>query len=295
MKVSVIGLGRMGEPIARRLLAAGHELTVWNRSPGKAARLLEGGAREADSPAAAAAGSDLCVTMVLDDAALRTVTTGDGGVLADGLAGVLVDMSTVSPAVSREVAEAAEAAGVSYLRAPVSGNPSVVEAGNLTIVVSGDEAALARVEPALRDIGPNVFYVGVAEEARVLKLALNLMIAGSAELMAEAVALGEAHGLERAKLLEVMGASSVGSPFVKYKTQQLIDHDYTATFTVNAMWKDLALILAAAHEGTVPLPVAATIQQLIEGCIGSGMGELDLMALLPRLEREAGRELPDRE
>jgi 3-hydroxyisobutyrate dehydrogenase-like beta-hydroxyacid dehydrogenase len=289
VNVAIIGLGRMGEPIARRLLAAGHELTVWNRTPGRATRLVEGGAREAESPTAAAAGADLCVTMVLDDNALRSVTTGEGGVLTGDFGGVLVDMSTVSPAVSREVARAAEADGVAYLRAPVSGNPTVVEAGNLTIVVSGDEEALGRVEPALRDIGPNVFYVGGGEEARVLKLALNLMVAGSAELIAEAVALGEAHGLDRAKLLEVMGVSSVGSPFVKYKTPPLVARDYTATFTVNAMWKDLALILSAAHDASQPLPVTALIQQLIEGCIGSGMGEDDLMALLPRLEREAGR------
>jgi 3-hydroxyisobutyrate dehydrogenase-like beta-hydroxyacid dehydrogenase len=289
LKVSVIGLGRMGEAIAHRLLAAGHELTVWNRSPGKAARLAEGGAREAASPADAATDADLCVTMVLDDEALLTVAAGDGGVLTDGFGGVLVDMSTVSPAASRAVGEVAESAGVGYLRAPVSGNPSVVEAGNLTIMVSGAEDAFARVEAVLRDIGPNVFYVGGAEEARVLKLALNLMIAGSAELIAEAVALGEAHGLDRAKLLEVMGASSVGSPFVKYKTPGLIADDYTATFTVNAMWKDLALILDAAREGDVPLPVTAAVQQLFVGCIGSGMGEDDLMALLPRLQREAGR------
>jgi 3-hydroxyisobutyrate dehydrogenase-like beta-hydroxyacid dehydrogenase len=279
----------MGEPIARRLLAAGHELAVWNRSPGKADRLVAGGALEAASPAEAARDAHLSVTMVLDDAALLAVTTGEGGVLTDGCRAVLVDMSTVSPAASRAVAELAQAAGVDYLRAPVSGNPSVVEAGNLTIIVSGAEDAFARVEPVLRDIGPNVFYVGGAEEARVLKLALNLMIAGSAELIAEAVALGEAHGLDRAKLLEVMGASSVGSPFVKYKAPPLIAHDYTATFTVNAMWKDLALILEAAREGSVPLPVTAAIQQLIVGCIGSGMGEADLMALLPRLQREAGR------
>src|SRR2546430_1885957 len=145
----------MGEPIARRLLAAGHEVSVWNRTPGKAARLVEGGAREAGSPADAARGAELCVTMVLDDNALRSVTTGDGGVPADGAldGGVLAEMSTVSPSVSREVAEAAEAAGVRYLRAPVSGNPSVVEAGNLSIIVSGDTEALAQVEPALREIG----------------------------------------------------------------------------------------------------------------------------------------------
>ena len=176
------------------------------------------------------------------------------------------------------------------LRAPVSGNPSVVEAGNLGIMVSGDEEVFARTEGLLRDIGPNVFYVGPGEEARVLKLALNLMIAGNAQLIAEALVLGEANGLDRAKMLEVMGASAAGSPFVKYKSAALVQDDYTATFTGHAMWKDLAMALAAAHDAGAPLPVTATIQQLVEGCIGSGWGELDLMALLPRLRREAGLE-----
>jgi 3-hydroxyisobutyrate dehydrogenase-like beta-hydroxyacid dehydrogenase len=157
-------------------------------------------------------------------------------------------------------------------------------------MVSGAEEVFGRTEALLRDIGPNVFYVGPGEEARVLKLALNLMIAGNAQLIAEALVLGEANGLDRAKMLEVMGASAAGSPFVKYKSAALVQDDYTATFTGYAMWKDLTMALAAAHDASAPLPVTATIQQLVEGCIGSGWGELDLMALLPRLRREAGLE-----
>jgi 3-hydroxyisobutyrate dehydrogenase-like beta-hydroxyacid dehydrogenase len=289
VRVAVLGLGKMGEPIARRLLDAGHALSVWNRTPGRGAALADAGAEMLSTPREAWEAADVCVTMVLDDAALLGVTTGDGGLLTAGDEGrVLVDMSTVSPKASREVAEAAVRAGVGYLRAPVSGNPSVVEAGNLGIMVSGDEQVFRQVEEMLRDIGPNVFYVGSGEEARILKLALNLMIAGNAQLIAEALVLGEAHGLDRARMLEVMGASAVGSPFVKYKTAALLQDDYAASFTGYAMWKDLSLALAAAHEAHAPLPVTATIQQLVEGCIGAGWGELDLMALLPRLRREAG-------
>jgi 3-hydroxyisobutyrate dehydrogenase-like beta-hydroxyacid dehydrogenase len=291
VNVAVLGLGKMGQPIARRLLDAGHSLSVWNRTRSRSEELAEAGARVLTTPAEAWEHAEVCVTMVLDDAALLDVTGGEGGVLASGgQERVLVDMSTVSPSASRGVAEAAEAAGIAYLRAPVSGNPSVVEAGNLGIMVSGDESAFRRTEQLLRDIGPNVFYVGAAEEARVLKLALNLIIAGYAQLIAEALVLGEAHGLDRGTMLEVMGASAVGSPFVKYKTAALVADDYSPTFTGHAMWKDLSLALAAAHEAHAPLPVTATIQQLIEGCIGSGMGDLDLMVLLPRLRREAGLE-----
>jgi 3-hydroxyisobutyrate dehydrogenase-like beta-hydroxyacid dehydrogenase len=291
VQVAVLGLGKMGEPIARRLLDAGHALSVWNRTPEKAAGLAEAGARVLSTPREAWETAEVCVTMVLDDAALLGVTTGADGLLAPvGEGRVLVDMSTVSPGASRQVAEAAAEAGVGFLRAPVSGNPSVVEAGNLGIMVSGDEEVFGRVEAMLRDIGPNVFYVGPGEEARVLKLALNLMIAGNAQLIAEALVLGESHGLDRARMLEVMGASAAGSPFVKYKTAALLQDDYTATFTAYAMWKDLTMALAAAHESHAPLPVTATIQQLMEGCLGSGWAELDLMALLPRLRREAGLE-----
>jgi 3-hydroxyisobutyrate dehydrogenase len=289
MQVAVLGLGKMGEPIARRLLDAGHALAVWNRTAERASGLADAGARVLSSPREAWEAAAVCVTMLLDDEALLEVVTGADGLLATGADGrVLVDMSTVSPGASRQVAEAAAEAGVGYLRAPVSGNPSVVEAGNLGIMVSGDEEVFRPVEELLRDIGPNVFYVGRGEEARVLKLALNLMIAGNAQIIAEALVLGEAHGLDRAKMLEVMGASAVGSPFVKYKTASLVQDDYSATFTGYAMAKDLAMALAAAHEVKAPLPVTATIQQLMEGCLGSGWGDLDLMTLLPRLRREAG-------
>jgi 3-hydroxyisobutyrate dehydrogenase-like beta-hydroxyacid dehydrogenase len=289
MQVAVVGLGKMGEPIARRLLDAGHPLAVWNRTASRADGLAADGAQVVETPARAWDEAEVCVTMVLDDAALLNVTTGSDGVLASGAAGrVLIDMSTVSPEVSRHVANAAEEVGIGYLRAPVSGNPSVVVAGNLGIMVSGDEAEFRRVEELLRDIGPNVFYVGPGEQARVLKLALNLIIGGTAQLVAEALVLGEAHGLERATILEVMGASAVGSPFVKYKTAGLVADDYTATFTAYAMWKDLTLALAAAHEVHAPLPVTAAMQQLVEGCLGSGWGDLDVMTLFPRLRREAG-------
>jgi 3-hydroxyisobutyrate dehydrogenase-like beta-hydroxyacid dehydrogenase len=286
MHVAVIGLGKMGEPIAQRLLAAGHELVVWNRTPGRADRLVEAGARLAGTPGECA-DAELAITMVLDDDALLAVTLGDDGLLA-GAAAPLVDMSTVSVGVSRRVAEAAAGVGVGYLRAPVSGNPSVVEAGNLGIMVSGDPELFRRFEPLLRDIGPNVFHVGTGEEARVLKLALNLMIAGTSQLIAEALVLGEAHGLERSVMLDVMGASAMGSPFVKYKTAALVADDYTATFTSAAMFKDLALALGAGHDAHVPLPVTAAVQQLFEACIALGMGESDVMSVLPRLRRDAG-------
>ena len=294
MRIGVVGLGRMGEPIVRRLLGSGHAVTVFNRTASRADGLVELGAARAASPRDIWESADACITMIADDKALRAVMLADDGLLRDGPPGrVVIDMSTVSVEASRAVAEAAGAAGVGYLRAPVSGNPSVVEAGNLTIMVSGDREAFERLEPALLDVGPHVFYLGPGEEARVLKLALNLMIAGTAELIAEALVLGEASGLDRATMLEVMGTSAAGSPFVKYKTAGLIADDYTATFTSSMMHKDLDLAIDAGDAVGVPLPVTATVRGLLEECIATGMGDADLMVLLPRLARAAGRATPD--
>jgi 3-hydroxyisobutyrate dehydrogenase-like beta-hydroxyacid dehydrogenase len=291
MRVGVVGLGLMGEPIARRLLQAGHEVTVWNRTHGRAGDLVEQGAREASDLNDVWETASVVITMVSDDKALRAVTLGDGGLLRTGGPGrTLIDMSTVSVDCSREAAGAAGKTGVAYLRAPVSGNPSVVEAGNLAIIVSGDREAFDAVSAPLADIGPHVFYVGEEDEARVLKLALNLMIAGTAQLMAEALVLGEANGLDRATILEVMGGSAIGSPFVKYKTDALVADNYTSTFPTQGMYKDLGLALDAGNAVGASLPVTALVRQFLQACISSGMADADFMALLPRLQRDSGRE-----
>lgn len=280
MKVALAGLGRMGTPIAERILAAGNELTVYNRTAGKAAALAALGAEVAADRSRLLAENRACVTVVSDDAALEAVTLGDGGVLARAAAGtILIDMSTVSPAASARVAAAADAAGVRYLRAPVSGNPTVVRAGNLTIVVSGPVDALAEARELLEQIGPNVHYVGEGEQARVVKLALQVLIGGTAELLAEALVLAERGGVDRSVLLEVLGSSAVGSPFVKYKTGPLLADDYSATFTTEMMLKDVELVLGFAAESGTPLPLTDELKRLVVATIGAGYGDADLMAL----------------
>lgn len=290
MRVAVLGLGRMGTAIAVRLAEHGHELSVWNRTPGRAEELRSHGARALASPARAFEHADVCLTMLSDGDALEAVVAGDDGVLAGtcSAASVLVDMSTVSPASSARVAAAADRRGVAFLRAPVSGNPSVVAAGNLGIIVSGPRDAYDRLESLLYDIGPNLFHVGLGEQARIVKLALNLMLGGTAELMAEALVLAECHGIERRDMLEVMGSSAIGSPFVRYKTEALIADDYRSTFSSRLMRKDFELALAAAREVELPLPVTALTAQLVQGAIAIGLGDDDFSALLPRLRHEAG-------
>jgi 3-hydroxyisobutyrate dehydrogenase-like beta-hydroxyacid dehydrogenase len=150
-------------------------------------------------------------------------------------------------------------------------------------MVSGPRASYDELEPILKAIGPNLYYVGPGEEARIAKLALNLMVAGTAQLMSEALVLGEEHGLDPADLLALMGGSAVGSPFVKYKTEPLLNGDYSATFTTAMMRKDAGLILAAADQAGVELPVAAVLEELLEQTVAAGYGDDDFMALLLRL------------
>jgi len=277
----LIGLGNMGTAFAERLLDAGYGLVVMNRTPAKAAPLEARGATLAGSYADLAERADVVLTSLADDDALDEVAAALLAVAKPGT--VLVDTSTVSPAVSARVAERAEKASVAYTRAPVSGNPTVVRAGNLSFIVSGPSETLDGVEPILLAIGPTVYRVGDAEEARVVKLAINLMIGGLAQLMAEALVLGEASGVSRAALLEVMGGSAAGAPFVRYKTGALLEDDYSATFTTALMGKDLDLILDAAGDAGVELPVATGLQAIVRAAIEAGYADDDFMALFPFL------------
>jgi 3-hydroxyisobutyrate dehydrogenase-like beta-hydroxyacid dehydrogenase len=290
MRVAVLGLGHMGAPIAERLEQAGHELAVWNRSPAPLEPFEQRGVARLTQPLDAWSYAEFVVTMLADDDAVKAVTLGPAGLLAtDGqLNGTLVDMSTISAGTSAQIAEACDQRGVRYLRAPVSGNPSVVVTGNLGIIISGPRKAYEAASATLREIGPKLFYVGPGDESRIVKLALNLMIGGTTQLLAEALVLAEKHGLERASMLEVIAGSAIGSPYVKYKQETLLSGDYSSTFTAKLLHKDLGLALEAAHDASVPLPVTALTQQLVEGCIAAGMGDLDLAVLVPKLQRDAG-------
>lgn len=284
MSVAVVGLGRMGQALVRRLLDQGTAVAVWNRSPEAMQAAASAGARPLDSLADAWSDGGPVLTFLADDDAVESVC---GELLAAAPEGaLLIEMSTVSPAASARVAGSAQERGVAYLRAPVSGNPSVLAAGNLGIMVSGEAAVFERARPLLEAIGANVFYLGEGERARVMKLALQGLIAGTAQLLSEAIALGEAHGLDRADMLKVMGGSAVGSPFVGYKTAALVDRDYTATFSTRLLAKDLGLVLDAA--GDLPLPIAQEVDRQTRMAIADGLGDLDFMALLVHLQRRAG-------
>jgi 3-hydroxyisobutyrate dehydrogenase-like beta-hydroxyacid dehydrogenase len=281
---------------ADRVAVLGYELVVYNRSEGPQGEFAERGALVAATPAEAASQADVWVSMLADGAAVEAVATGPDGALSAAGDGerTLIEMSTIDLESSRRVARAAEEAGVGYVRAPVSGNPTVVAAGNLTILLSGDAAEIDRVRPVLEAIGPNLVELGEGEGARVIKLALNLIVFGTTELVAEAVVMAEAGGIDRKRALEVMNASVVASPYIAYKVGPLSERDYTATFTLDNVQKDLELIVEQGEASGVPMHVAEVVLERTREAAAAGLGGLDLLALVPKLEHEAGRidELP---
>ena len=284
--VGLIGLGNMGTAFAERLLDGGFDLVVSNRTPGRSDALEARGARVAATPEELAAQVDVVLTSLADDDAFEAVATRVVEAARPGT--VLVDSSTVSPDASARVAALADEASVAYLRAPVSGNPSVVRAGNLSFVVSGAPETLTEIEPVLLAIGPTIHHVGTGEQARIVKLALNLMVAVLAQSMSEALVLGEAGGVSRAALLEVMGSSAVGAPFVKYKTEPLLRDDFSATFTTGLMEKDIDLVLAAAEESGVELPLAREMKDHLHAAVEAGFADDDFIALFLHLRRASG-------
>jgi 3-hydroxyisobutyrate dehydrogenase-like beta-hydroxyacid dehydrogenase len=284
--VGLIGLGNMGTAVAERLLDAGYPLVVSNRTPEKAEALRARGAVVAGSPAELAPHADVVLTSLADDSAFESVA---GEVVRTARPGtVLVDLSTVSPAASARVAAIADEAAVRYLRAPVSGNPTVVRAGNLSFIVSGPRETLDELDPVIRAIGPNVHHVGEGEQARIVKLAINLMIAVLAQSISEALVLGESAGVSRESLLEVMGNSVVGAPFVKYKTEPLLRNDFSATFTTALMEKDIDLVLDAAGDAGLELPLATEMKSHLRAAVEAGYADHDFIALFLHLRRASG-------
>jgi len=290
-RVGFVGIGIMGSRMAARLLAAGHEVTVWNRTPEKAAKLVESGAILAASPALAAEGKDICFTNMADGAALKAVCLGPDGVLrADPLPALLVDMGTVGPAESAEIAAAADAQGLGYLRSPVSGSTVLAEAGKLTILASGEQATYDAADPYLAELGEVRYYVGTGEAARVLKLVLNMMVSTQVQILAEGVVLGEKAGLDWDKMIEVISNSVVASPLVKYKAGPLTARNYNPAFLLGLMIKDLDLALATAAEAGVELPTTRAVRQFYVQAAEAGHAEKDFSAVTLELEKMAGLE-----
>ncbi len=291
-KVGWIGTGRMGSAIATRLLDAGVDLAVWNRTRSKAEPLAEKGATVVDSPRDLA-DRDIVFTMVGGPSDVLEVAFGDQGVLSspDARPSILIDSTTIDPATSQELTDRAAEMGTAVLACPVSGNPKVVKSGQLTVVTSGPEAAFQTAKPYIEQFGRKVTYVGDTDQARLVKIAHNLMLGVVTQSMAEIALLCEAGGVKRSDLLEFLNDSVMGSTFTRYKSPAFVNLDFTPTFTSHLLRKDLELGLEASRQYDVPLPVTALTHQIVMENIGLGHGDQDFANLLIKQAQNSGRTL----
>jgi 3-hydroxyisobutyrate dehydrogenase-like beta-hydroxyacid dehydrogenase len=288
--IGFLGMGVMGSRMSARLLAAGHEVTVWNRTPEKCRPLVEKGAVVVSTPAEAATGKDVVLSNLTDGPALMSVITGPGGVLeASTLPGLFVDFATIAPAESAEIAAALEARGIGFLRAPVSGTIAVAEAGKLTIITSGDRAVFEAADPVLAVLGPTRYYVGPGENSRYLKLIHQMLIAATMQVWAEGLVMGEKAGLDWEVMLEVLGNSAVGSGVVKGKIPTLAARDYeNPAMSLHNIVKDVDLALMAAAGVGVELPATQRVRELYERSLEAGFEWKDYSAVVLDLEKRAG-------
>jgi 3-hydroxyisobutyrate dehydrogenase-like beta-hydroxyacid dehydrogenase len=288
--IGFVGLGAMGGRIATRLLAAGYPVRGTNRTAAKGTSLVvEHGLIWCDTPREAAEGADVVFSMVTDDEALEAVTAGPNGILAGLPAGsVYVDMSTVSPAKSREVAERVRAVGAEMLDAPVSGSLPAAEGGTLTIMVGGDEATFARVEPILQELG-SVTRIGENGQALLMKLAVNISLAEQMLGFSEGVLLAEQGGIDGALAVDILTNSAVGSPMLKTRGSFVLDLPERALFDVDLMRKDLHLALEAAGALGVPVPSAAVAKQLFTAASAMGYADRDIAVVYEVLAEMAGQ------
>ncbi len=290
MKIAFLGTGKMGLPMARHLARGGHEVVAFDIAPTQLAQAREAGLVVAASLADAVAHAAVIFSSMPHDAAFTAVSTEVAARATPG--SIYVDTSTISPAASAAAASVLAARDIAYLRVTVSGNNHMAEAANLTAMVSGPAASYERVKPLLALFGPTQFYLGDAEQARLMKLVINLLIALTSGMLAEALTLGQKGGLDWKAMWEVITASAVASPIVKAKSAQLSVHDYAPTFTVDQMLKDVGLILDAGADLRVPMGLTALLGQMLQGAAAQGFAGDDYAAVIKVAGQAAG--LPQR-
>src|SRR5262245_38838624 len=279
----------MGSRMVQRLLAAGHTVTGYNRTKSKAQWLLDAGMKWGDSPRGVAQAAEITITMVTNTQALQAVTSGADGILAGLVSGkIYIDMSTVSPAASRELAAQVEAEGAQMLDAPVSGSVSTLEEGKLSIMVGGQRNAFEKALPILEAIGPKVTHVGGNGLAVSMKIATNLSLAVQMLAFSEGVLLAEKSGIARQTAVEVLLNSVIASPMVKYRGPFVLDMPDEAWFDVNMMQKDLLLALEMGRQLDVPLPTTSITNEMLTAARGMGLADKDFAILFEVVARMAG-------
>lgn len=284
-----VGLGAMGGRVVKRLLDAGYEVIGYNRTPEKAAWLLAAGMRRAETARAVAQAADVTFTMVTDTRALTSVVEGEQGILAGlGPGKIYIDMSTVNPTASRQLAERVQATGAQMLDAPVSGSVITLEQGNLSLMIGGNQEVLEQVRPILLAIGPKITYMGTHGQAVLMKIAINLNLQVQIQGFFEGLILAEKGGIPREVALEAMLNSVIASPSLKYRTPFLLQKPDEAWFNVNMMQKDMLLALEMGRELDVPLPVVATSNESLTAARAQGLAREDFAIVYQVLARMAG-------
>ena len=288
--VGFIGLGIMGKPMAENLIGAGYELVVFNRTREKAEEL--DGATVAESPREVAEQSDVIVTMLPDSPQVEEVLAGEDGVFEGVREGaVIVDMSTISPVVTEELAERAREKGASMLDAPVSGGDVGAIEGTLSIMVGGSEEDFARALPLFEVMGGTVTHVGPTGTGQVVKAANQIVVALTIEAVSEALVLGSKGGVAPDKILDVLGGGLAGNKVMEVKREKMLSHSFDPGFRVELHHKDLGIALAAGREYGVTLPVTAVVDQMLETLKMRGRGDQDHSALLTLVEESSGHEI----
>jgi 2-hydroxy-3-oxopropionate reductase len=284
-KVGFIGLGIMGKPMARNLMEAGYELTVHNRSPEKAQELGEEGATVAGSPREVAQKSDVIITMLPDSPQVQEVVAGEDGIL-EGIeeGSLIVDMSTISPVVTEELAEAVKKKGASMLDAPVSGGDVGAIEGTLSIMVGGEEEDFGRARPLFEAMGKTITHVGASGTGQVVKAANQIVVALTIEAVSEALVLGSKGGVSPEKVLDVLSGGLAGNRVMEVKREKFLSHRFDPGFRSELHHKDLGIALSAGREYGVVLPVTAIVDQMLLAMMNKGWGGEDHSALLRIIE-----------
>lgn len=292
MRVAFLGMGIMGRPMAANLVKAGHEVTVWNRTPGKDVE----GARTASSPVDAAQGAEVVWMCVSDTKAVEALLFAPQGVeagIAPGM--VVVDSSTISPSATCRFADRLKSRGADYVDAPITGSKIAAESGTLIFMAGGDEAVLSRLQPLFQAMGKQVFHMGDTSKGQATKLTMNLQIALIYEGFAEALTLASKLGVDISRLLPLVQASMVRSGVVDYKAPFILKRDFSPNFPLRLMFKDIHLALEAAKEARVRLPGLEAVEEVYDLAAEEGHKDLDYSATLTLLEKWAGIEVKGEE
>lgn len=289
MRIGFVGLGTMGAPMARRLLEAGHELVVHNRTRAREEPLADAGATRAASPREAAQGAELVITMVSDTPDVEAVVLGDAGVLQGiEVEATLIDMSTIAPDATRAIAARLAERGVQMLDAPVSGGSEGAERGTLSIMVGGDPEVLERFRPVLGTLGETVTHVGPIGSGQVTKAINQVIIAGTYAAIAEGLTLGLAAGVNVEAAHAAVSGGAAGSWGLTHRGPNMIHNRYPLGFRSRLHRKDLRIALDAAREAGVPIPVTAYVEQLETGLLQRGYGDEDVSNLARAVREQAG-------